>query len=136
MNRTDFQILAEARLEDAQVLFRNGRFDIAYYVAGYSVECALKACIAKLTRAEDFPPKRASSFYSHGIRDLLSAAGLDREFQMLFKDDKDLWANWGIVEKWRAESRYSSWGEQEAGALLSAISDPAHGVLTCIKRYW
>jgi HEPN domain-containing protein len=60
MNRTDLQILAEDRLKDAEVLLASGRFGAAYYLAGYAVECGLKACIAKLTRAEDFPIKTLS----------------------------------------------------------------------------
>jgi len=57
MNRTDLKNLAEERLGDAQVLFDNNRFGAAYYVVGYAVECGLKACIAKLTKAEDFYDK-------------------------------------------------------------------------------
>jgi HEPN domain-containing protein len=45
MNRTDLQILAEDRLKDAEVLLANGRFGAAYYLAGYAVECGLKACV-------------------------------------------------------------------------------------------
>jgi HEPN domain-containing protein len=56
MNRRDFQKLALIRIADAQVLFQNGRYDAAYYLAGYAVECALKACIAKQTMRHDFPP--------------------------------------------------------------------------------
>jgi len=36
MNRDDFQRLAETRLEDAQALLKAGRFDAAYYLAGYA----------------------------------------------------------------------------------------------------
>jgi HEPN domain-containing protein len=60
MNRRDFQKLALIRIEDARVLFRGGRYDAAYYLAGYAVECALKACIAKQTMRHDFPPDRGS----------------------------------------------------------------------------
>jgi len=35
-----------------------GFFDGAYYLAGYAVECAIKACIAKGTRRYEFPDKR------------------------------------------------------------------------------
>ncbi|MCP5119377.1 MAG: HEPN domain-containing protein, partial [bacterium] len=49
MNRTDFQNLALERLDDAKVLLDGGRYNGAYYLSGYVVECALKACIAKLT---------------------------------------------------------------------------------------
>ncbi len=47
MNRSDLQNLATIRLRDAEVLLDNGRYDGAYYLLGYVIECALKACIAK-----------------------------------------------------------------------------------------
>ena len=52
MNRADLQKLAEERLADAELLLANGRFGGAYYLSGYVVECALKACIAQLTKLE------------------------------------------------------------------------------------
>ena len=33
-------------------------WDAAYYMIGYCVECALKACIAKQIRRFDFPDKK------------------------------------------------------------------------------
>jgi len=47
-------------------------------LAGYAVECALKACIAKLTQQHDFPPERKfiEDCYSHEIDKLLRASGL------------------------------------------------------------
>jgi len=49
MNRNDFQQLADVRIDEAVVLLDQGKYDGAYYLAGYAVECSLKACIAKLT---------------------------------------------------------------------------------------
>ena len=46
MNRSDFQQLADVRIDEAAVLFAQGKYDGAYYLAGYAVECGLKACIA------------------------------------------------------------------------------------------
>jgi HEPN domain-containing protein len=43
LNRRDFQELALVRLNEAKVLLDAGHFDGAYYLAGYAVECALKA---------------------------------------------------------------------------------------------
>ena len=51
MNRTFLQLLTEDRLKDAGVLLANGRYGAAYHHAGYTVEWALKACIAKLAKA-------------------------------------------------------------------------------------
>lgn len=55
MNRSDIQILADIRVGEAKALLDLGHWPGAYYLAGYAVECALKACIAKLTKADDFP---------------------------------------------------------------------------------
>lgn len=55
MNRKELQSLAETRLADAKVLLKNRRYDAAYYLAGYAIECALKARIAGRTRRNDFP---------------------------------------------------------------------------------
>lgn len=47
MNRGELQELALIRLQDAKVLLDNHCFDGAFYLSGYTIECALKACIAK-----------------------------------------------------------------------------------------
>lgn len=49
MNRLDLQNLALARLEEVEVLLNNHKYSGAYYLSGYVIECALKACIAKQT---------------------------------------------------------------------------------------
>jgi HEPN domain-containing protein len=78
MNRSDFKQLAEIRIEEALVLLVQGKYDGAYYLAGYAVECALKACIAKLTNDGDFPPgpNLRDSHYSHDIEKLVVTARL------------------------------------------------------------
>ena len=58
--RSDFRILSETRLEEARLLLKGRRHLGAYYLAGYAVECALKACIAKQRKRFEFPPKRKS----------------------------------------------------------------------------
>jgi hypothetical protein len=55
MNRNDLQNLSRLRGKEAKVLLENGYFAGAYYLLGYAVECALKACIAKQIRRYDFP---------------------------------------------------------------------------------
>ncbi len=58
MNRTDLQLLSEARLEDGVVLLDAGRFAGAFYMFGYSIERALKAAIARQIRGHDFPDRK------------------------------------------------------------------------------
>jgi HEPN domain-containing protein len=67
MNRIDFQKVAETRLQESKALLAAGFPEGAYYLAGYAVECALKACIAKRTREHDFPEKESKDFYIHDL---------------------------------------------------------------------
>jgi hypothetical protein len=57
-HRDELQKLSDTRIEDAEVLRRNRRYDAAYYLAGYAVECALKARIVRVLK-DCFPPKQS-----------------------------------------------------------------------------
>jgi hypothetical protein len=77
VNRTELQQLAEERVRDSDALLKAGQWSGAYYLAGYAVECGLKACIAKLTNLHDFPDKElAQRCYTHKIETLVEVAGL------------------------------------------------------------
>lgn len=138
MNRADFKKLALARLGDAQILFRNRRFSAAYYIAGYAIECALKACIAKKTKRYDFPPGHdyIRLCYTHSFDNLRDASGLKGAIEMKRATDPSFDRNWWLVNSWSEKSRYDSHTAKEAKELLAAISDPLTGVLECIKQYW
>ena len=107
MNRSDFQQLADVRIDEAAVLLVQGKYDGAYYLAGYAVECGLKACIAKLTERYEFPPKPKfiHDYYSHEIEKLVKTAGLTMQRDADAAADPDLEANWGVVKDWTEESR-------------------------------
>jgi hypothetical protein len=138
MNRIDFQQLADIRIDEASALLVQGKSDGAYYLAGYAVECGLKACIASLTNQDDFPPKPKfiHDYYSHEIEKLVKVAGLTAQRDTDAAADNDLEANWAIVKDWTEESRYQRKTPAEAQALIAAITDAAHGVLPWIRRRW
>jgi len=77
--RKDFKALANLRVEEAGVLLANGKFHGAYYLAGYAVECALKACIAKRTKRFEFPakPEHVHRLYTHKLMELMKLADLE-----------------------------------------------------------
>ena len=56
-NREALQLISRQRKREAAALLRAKLFPGAYYLAGYAVECALKACVAKQTNKHDFPNK-------------------------------------------------------------------------------
>lgn len=136
MNRLDFQKLAEERLRDAVALLLAEQYSGAYYLAGYAVECALKACIARKTRSEDFPPRDASKLYTHDLARLLELSGLQAGFTQARKADPRLNEYWLVVKDWTEESRYGSYSKQQAESLITAIEDQQHGVLQCLRRDW
>lgn len=75
LNREKLRALTDQHLEDAQVLYSQGRWAGAYYLAGYSVECALKSCIAIRTLEHDFPDKAfANQIHTHEIEKLSKLA--------------------------------------------------------------
>ena len=74
MNRKDLQDLSKLRLKEAKILIDNGSYDGAYYLCGYSVECALKACIAKNTKKFDFPDKKSiEQSFTHELTKLVNS---------------------------------------------------------------
>jgi HEPN domain-containing protein len=137
MNRTDLQNLAEERLGDAEALFAGQRYGGAYYLVGYAVECGLKACIAKLTRAEDFYDKDlAKKIFQHDLENLADHARLSARIEQLGKSDLAFQRNWAHVCNWDEESRYETHTKLEAEQMIQAVRDPDHGVMQCIRQYW
>jgi AbiV family abortive infection protein len=107
VTRSDFQLLALERLQDAEVLFANGRFGAAYYLAGYAVECALKACIARATKEFDFPDKLlANQSHTHDLKRLVELSQLTDVFKTESKANSVFRKNWRTVRDWSEDSRY------------------------------
>jgi len=138
MNRTDFQQLADVRVHEARILLEAGCLAGSYYLAGYAVECALKACIARQTKQYDFPDKElVGQIYNHNPKQLLKAAGLEKDLEEAMRDNKHLERNWAVVLKWTEGSRYEPVrSEGEARDLFLAITDVHNGVLPWLKKHW
>ena len=126
MNRNDFQEITEVRLRESKALLAAGFPEGAYYLAGYAVECALKACIAKRTQEHDFPEKESRNYYSHDLEELLGFAKLRTELDQSMRTNPAMKTNWIIVQDWSEASRYDrNKTDQEAAELLEAIEDQA-----------
>jgi HEPN domain-containing protein len=137
MNRNDFQRLAELKHKEAKTLLAAGFPEGAYYLAGYAIECALKACIAKKTLQHDFPDKKlVEKSYTHDIEKLLEATGLAGLLKSALVGNEGLKQDWETVREWSEQSRYEVSTFQEAAALLKAIEDQAGGLLPWIQLHW
>lgn len=74
------------RLREAKALFKAGEYSGAYYLAGYAIECGLKACIARGTQRYDFPDKEhAIKSFVHNPTELIKAAGLFGPLQLAMR---------------------------------------------------
>jgi HEPN domain-containing protein len=136
--RVEFQQLAQERLEEAKALLDLGKWGGAYYLAGYAVEFALKACIIKtLMETDAFPDKDFSkNCYTHSLDKLVRLAKLDNVRGTATKADPDLLTNWALTRDWSEEKRYHRIEKAEAEALYTAISDTLHRVFPWIKTLW
>jgi HEPN domain-containing protein len=139
LTRTDLQQLADVRITEADALLAAGLWDGAYYLAGYAVECALKACImAHVERTgvifED--KKFSEKCWTHKIEDLVGLAGLKADRDADSAADPALELNWATVAQWDEARRYKRTPEADARRLCEAISGSTNGVLLWIKKRW
>jgi len=139
VSKKELEQLAELRLAEAVALLNltPPMPDPAYYLAGYAVECALKACIAKRTAEHDFPDKDfAAKCFTHKAKDLVPLADLEDERSTAMDGEASLAANWLVVKDWTEKSRYERWTLEQSTALIDAIREPNHGVLRWVKGHW
>lgn len=139
VNRTELLQLAEDRLLDAQALLAAQRWSAAYYLAGYAVECGLKACILAYVEATGviFQVKRYSEeCWTHDFEKLVRLAGIDGARNAVLATDPAFALNWQTTKDWDEASRYQVKTHAEAQELYNAVTDATHGVLPWIKRHW
>jgi HEPN domain-containing protein len=143
MNRAGFQRIAELRLKEAKALLVAELPDGACYLAGYAVECALKACIAKRTREHDFPEKKlVNESHTHDIKILLRLAGLSDQLKIDIDRDVISETSWETIERWSEQSRYEqiegddTFRFLESARMIHAVESEKGGVLPWIKQYW
>ena len=136
MNRADLHKLANARIREAQVLLGAGEYSGAYYLSGYAVECALKACFAKTIKRHDFPEKgRTDKVFIHRLPELVLIVGLRTPLKEALKKEA-FELRWITVSEWTEQSRYYLWNRNQAEQMLDAITHRKDGILPWLKRHW
>jgi len=139
-NRSDLQKLAQVRVRDAGLLLKAKRWPAAYYLAGYAVECGLKACIVgRLEREPDliFVERRFSErCWTHNLESLLALAGLAATLATEAASHPELAVSGDIAKQWDEESRYRLATKGQADDLYEAVADTKHGVLKWIRARW
>jgi hypothetical protein len=123
VTRLEGQQLAECWLVDAKRLLDDHRWSAAYYVAGYAVECGLKACIlARMAAAPEviFDDKKFSEkCWTHGIFELVKLAGQEAARAADSTANPALGRNWLVVNAWNEKACY--------------LLNPARTTLPCMR---
>jgi hypothetical protein len=129
----DIKSLAAERFTDAECLFANGRYDAAYYMAGYTVELLIKSKVCKNLGIEDFfdfanrnkfknNDTITRPFKAHDLEQLLILSGIYTDFQEQLIKNKDFKIAWSIIEVWSENCRYlTGKKENDAKDLLTSI---------------
>jgi hypothetical protein len=138
MNRSDLQKLARQRVRESRILLNAAEYAGSYYLIGYAVECALKACIAKQTRRFDFPAKqRVMDSHTHKLGDLLRLSGHATQHAADVNADPTFARRWAVVKDWNESSRYyTSVAPAVARDMYSAVTARQSGVSQWITRRW
>ena len=139
MDRLEWQTLADVRLAESAALLATATpfADGAYYLAGYAIECALKACIAKTVKEFDWPDKKfVADCHTHDIQALTRLANLESARAVDASASPQFAQNWTVVKDWNERSRYQRFTLGQAQKLFDAVNDAKDGVLPWIKVRW
>jgi HEPN domain-containing protein len=140
VTRAEWQRIAEERERDAAALLSTKRWSAAYYLAGYAVECGLKACVVVYVKKNADVVFREKKFsekcWTHDIEDLLKLAGLRPERDADASVNSALLGNWQAVKDWSEVARYQRKTRLEAEELYQAVTHNANGVLPWIRNHW
>jgi HEPN domain-containing protein len=139
--KIELREMAKTRLKEAKVLYDNGLYDGACYLAGYVIELALKARICKLLDINDYPPNGdiSRAYKIHDLDQLLRLAGLENKFNTAKLANPNLLANWSLISLWNEQYRYRPIGTSikvNTEHIINALEDSTDGVLTWIKSRW
>ena len=148
--RSDFQELALLRLIEAQTLLAQNLPDGAFYLAGYAVECALKAAICKTLDIDDFFEIYSSKTHAAKVKDdivqkfkthdygtLLVLSGLYYKLDAGLRADKDLNDSWSIVQSqaWSEQYRYETIKRKSEDDVVDFIT-AVNYFLSWISQHW
>lgn len=152
--------LSQARLEEAQILCNAGKYDGAFYLAGYSVELMLKAKICQHLDIDDLfsenveietIPKKLinevnKSIKTHDLNILFIYSGLVKKFQLAKANEPKLMQTYGYLMsipmsnnqriQWSEQARYLPIGSQKAvevKAFIQLLNDE-NGLLKWIEN--
>lgn len=148
-SRSTLQKLTHQRLADAAILLTANQPDTAFYLAGYAIECALKAAVCRTLDQDDFyQPDRTNKgsryvqdrvfreFKTHNYSDLLVLSGLSAKFERARTEDSQLEIAWTRVRSmnWSEQVRYRI--DFLSVLAVSEFVESVNTIILWISKYW
>ena len=150
INPDQIKKLSFERLQEASILCDNGKYDGAFYLAGYSIELMLKA---KICEHWAVPGLFDNQYQTQGIREIRKAvkthditvlfifSGLKTKFESAKGLDKILMQTYSRLFEtsgrciWSEQIRYQPYGTQNPENIqeLMALLQHAEGILQWIE---
>jgi hypothetical protein len=149
-NPEEIKNLAKQRLDEAEILYKSGKYDGAFYLAGYSVELTLKAKICERlgipnlfdetdvnTNAIKGISEIRKTLKTHNLFTLLIVSGL----KVKFDNDKAVnpelaKVNSLLFNAWDEKVRYKPCGhmlDKDVEKLINLLKG-TNGILTWIEK--
>lgn len=126
--------LASKRFAEAKLLKKGELNSGAYYLGGYVIEFALKACYCQKVKKGEFPPERSiyDKLYDHDLNKLLDVSGIKPDFYKEVKTNDDLQSAWDLIKDWSEKTRYAVFTRNDAESLIKSMEI----VFDWIKTKW
>lgn len=132
--------LAQTRLREAKGLLTLNEPSGAYYLAGYALECGLKAVITRGLTAYSLPEKDElqvfQSSFQHDLNRLVELAALGPALGAEIDANSSFRDYWLVAKDWKESSRYQVWTMRAALGIVEAVADSTNGVLRWIQLHW
>ncbi|MHB1103287.1 MAG: hypothetical protein ACYC0C_11055 [Devosia sp.] len=137
LGREHLRDLANAKVNDAVLLFEHGRYSNSYYLFGYGVELGLKSRIARVFAAETIPDRKfVNEIFSHDLAMLVGLSGLKPALDAETAKSDYFAAHWATVADWSVETRYEAIDEFRATAMRNAMLHAEFGVYKWLQSNW
>lgn len=142
--RQELKKIALARLKTAEILMENEDWDMAGYIMGYVLECALKSAICKTLNLPEYldtarSDRIRSFFQTHDLECLLVVSGLSYIFKLrkrparVLKNWSDFTFHYG--SEW-VSTRYKAgfWDEATINKVYTNLTEKPYGILTQLTK--
>lgn len=137
--------VSSARLKTVETLIGVNDWDMAGYLMGYVLECALKAAICRNLKLKEYPDnikhdKMRNFFITHDFETLLIVSGMFDIFKLKKRPKRvlDNWSHFTIYyqSNW-TDTRYKPgcWKDTDVKLLYTNLTETPYGILNQIKGH-